>query len=191
MKRGILVLIIIISVAILALAIFEFLGSKKPKPIFSNELNLQNKEGQNITGTQDYKDFSEKCEEAGGGVVLNVKDNRLECYKFAGNFGAGSGGSSGKSSSNGGVQMKSCTFDGECIYDCDFSSVISSGVCVLVFTDKDLSKETYTYNYECQGNVKGECSQLPLDKKFELNGNELIETGFRDFPQEQGEFSPV
>jgi len=32
---------------------------------------------------------------------------------------------------------------------------------------------------------------LPLDKKFDLNGNELTETGSKEFPQEKEEFSPI
>jgi hypothetical protein len=173
-KRGKLFLIIIFIILILiaGFAVFEFIAREKPKPLFSQEFS-----GENFSESQEYKNFETSCKNSGGDVVSSSGGGggsaTCDCYKISED------------------ENEDCTGDYECRYNCDFSPAINSGICVLFFTDKDLSEGTYTYKYECQDNVKGECSQLPLDKKFELNGNELTETGFGDFPQEKGEFSPV
>jgi len=183
-KRLFLVLFLILVLIIAVFSTFEIFSRKKPKPLFSQEIpKLQ--DNTSFQETKDYKDFLEKCSEAGGGVKISSLSK-----------GGGSGGSSSESVKcdcyklSGDVK-ESCNNDYECTYNCDFSQAINSGVCLLSKTDKDLNAGTYTYEYVCITQVRGECSSLPLNMKWELQGNKLIETGYREFPLEKEEFSPV
>jgi len=179
MKRGIFVIIIILILIIAGFVVFEIFSKKKTKPIFSEKIGFveaeDEKENKNITETitktQEYKTFSQRCEGLGGDVIIS--GNVLNCYEVAQD------------------SKKSCSDDVECRYNCDFSLAINSGVCSLTKTDKDLEKGTYNYEYNCNEEKPGKCSEIPLDRKWELQENRLTESGYKEFPVEKEEFSPV
>jgi hypothetical protein len=177
MKRGLKIFILVFIVLMVATAgfsVYELLG-RKVNPLFSQEFPDAVKEGFNET--TGYKDFSEKCDKEGGSVVVASGGGEgvtCNCYSVPDDVGI------------------ACRGDYQCEYDCDFSQAISSGVCNLIFTDKDLGEETYVYQYECTEEKPGGCSSAPIDEpEWEMSGNILTETGYKEFPEEEEEFTPA
>lgn len=170
-KRILLVVFLIVILIIAGFSVFEILSRKKPKPMFSQNFL----DSENLSASEDYQEFENRCSGAGGGIVAKSRDGEAggDCYKLSED------------------STKSCSGDYECVYGCDFSKAVSSGVCVLFKTNKELASGIYTYEYNCNGEINGECSSLPLSSTWELQENKLIETGNREFPLEKEEFSPV
>ncbi len=174
MKKGKIgiILIIVLILIIAGFSIFELTIRKRPKPFF----NQYFPNSENFSETKEYEDFSEECNNNGGGVVLEEEGDIVKCSCYV----------ISRDSEEG------CSGDYECVYDCNFSNAISSGICVLVKTDKDLGKGIYTYEYECSEEKPGFCSNIPIiEPEWEMFGSKLIEIGHKEFPQEEEEFSPV
>ena len=177
-------IIFFIAVIILGFVVLKIFAKEKPRPLFSGNLDgktislIENKplpeyeKEKILNNSKEYEEFRDNCREQGGNVILN--NTQLECYEIAND------------------KESTCTNDLDCQYDCDFSQAISSKACILTKTDKDIAQRTYTYEYECNEGVSGKCSSVPMfNTKYSLEDKNLIETGTKEFPQEESEFTPV